>query len=58
MSLLHRIREHGTCPPTLLADERNAGDVGFDALISRVLDFTAPNSTCTCWYSTYVFHSF
>jgi len=44
MSLLQRVRDSGMCPPTLLGEERNVGDVGFDATISRVLDLQAPNS--------------
>ena len=49
MSLLQRVRDNGTCPPTLLGDERNVGDVAFDALISRILDLSAgPNSKCVC----------
>ncbi|KAI2512597.1 hypothetical protein MHU86_1816 [Fragilaria crotonensis] len=44
MSLLQRVRDNGSCPPTLLGDERNVGDVAFDALISRILDLAAPNS--------------
>jgi len=44
MSLLQRVRDTGRYPPSLLSDERNVGDVGFDALISRILDPTVPNS--------------
>lgn len=52
MSLLQRVRDNGSCPPTLLGDERNVGDVAFDALISRILDLAAPNSTCVCEVSS------
>ena len=45
MSLLQRVREAGLCPPVLLGEDRNVGDVGFDATISRVLDMGIPNST-------------
>jgi hypothetical protein len=48
MSLLQRVRDNGNCPPSLLGDERNVGDVVFDALISRILDPAAPNSKCVC----------
>lgn len=45
MSLLQRVRNSGLCPPKLLGEERNVGDVGFDATISRVLDLRMPDST-------------
>lgn len=48
MSLLQRVRDNGSCPPSLLGDERNVGDVAFDALISRILDPAVPNSKCVC----------
>ena len=48
MSLLQRVRDNGNCPPSLLGDERNVGDVAFDALISRILDPAVPNSKCVC----------
>jgi len=44
MSLLQRVRDAGRYPPSLLSDERNVGDVGFDARVSRILDPTIPNS--------------
>jgi hypothetical protein len=49
MSLLQRVRDNGRgAPPSLLGDERNVGDVAFDALIVRILDLSAPNSKFVC----------